>query len=71
MSDKSTEQEVAFAPLPPQRLPSPPPHHHLEAYLQLLKDRNKVLGEDWDHRTQIETKEKFNAAMADSLRIWI
>jgi hypothetical protein len=47
------------------------PARESEAYLQLLKDLNKILAEDWDEQPQIEVKEKFNRAMHDSLNVYI
>ncbi len=48
-----------------------PPARETEAYLQLLKDLNLILSNKWDDTPSDEIKRRLNAAMADSLRIYI
>lgn len=42
-----------------------------EAYLQLIKDLNLVLSEEWQSQPEVKIREKISKAIADSLRIYI
>ena len=44
---------------------------HREAYLQLIKDLNVTLAQEWSSQPEVKIREKISAAIADSLRIWI
>lgn len=71
-----TESKPELTPLPETSARLPPflqeQVRHREAYLTLLKDLNVVLGQDWNENlSDTEIKRKINAAIADSLRIWI
>jgi hypothetical protein len=42
-----------------------------EAYLTLIKDLTKHLGEDWSSKPEADAKKAVNSAIARSLEMWI
>lgn len=42
-----------------------------EAYLQLIKDLNVVLAQEWQTQPEVKIRRAISEAIADSLRIYI
>ena len=62
--------------LPRMKIADPPRPSHLqtreaEAYLQLIKDLNLVLAQEWQTQPEVAIRRGISAAIADSLRIYI
>jgi len=62
--------------LPKMKIADPPRPPHLqtresEAYLQLIKDLNLVLAQEWQTQPEVAIRRAISEAIADSLRIYI
>jgi len=70
------DRDERIEQLPRMRIADPPRPSHLqtreaEAYLQLIKDLNVVLAQEWQTQPETQIRRAISNAMADSLRIYI
>jgi hypothetical protein len=68
MSDSTDRLEEMLAR---RKRPSHLQTRESEAYLQLIKDLNVVLAQEWQTQPEVKIRRGISEAIADSLRIYI